>query len=41
MSHIEDTIEKMTRRLDVSIENVKEMRNALSSNGYKVDAHTV
>uniref|UniRef100_M1DZZ3 Integrase core domain containing protein n=1 Tax=Solanum tuberosum TaxID=4113 RepID=M1DZZ3_SOLTU len=41
MSHIEDMMQKMMRRFDATDENVKEMRNDLSSIGQKVDAHAV
>ncbi|KAK4713597.1 hypothetical protein R3W88_019504 [Solanum pinnatisectum] len=41
MSQIEDMMQKMMKRLDLTDENVKEMRNDLSGIGQKVDAHVV
>uniref|UniRef100_M1DLX3 Integrase core domain containing protein n=1 Tax=Solanum tuberosum TaxID=4113 RepID=M1DLX3_SOLTU len=41
MAHIEDMMHMMMRRFDATDENVKEMRNDLSSIGQKVDVHAV
>ncbi|KAK4716588.1 hypothetical protein R3W88_014926 [Solanum pinnatisectum] len=41
MPWIEDMMQKMMKRFDSTDENVKEMRNDLSSIGQKVDAHAV
>ena len=41
MARVEDMLQKMMRRFDVSDENAKELRGDLANIGQKVDAHAV